>query len=104
MGAYEALQLGQAGNEECPDKYNAASTLLCPGMQTLTLQIAAHGIVLQVGYMAQGQGQGLGSVVWQPEEPYQPVVGILNRRFDAIRVRNLVAGAKAEVILIVDRR
>lgn len=97
--AYQALELGQAGNPACPDKYTEESTLLATGSRRLILQISAQAVFIQFGTMPQGKGAGLGSVVWQTEMPFLPVVGILPKHFDAVRVRNYTPGAKAQVML-----
>ena len=96
---YNPLELGQPGKEPCPDAYNEASTLICPGSKRLVLQISANNVFVQLGIMQQGVGTGPGSVQWQAEEPFLPIVGSLARRFDAVRVRNWKAGAEAEVFV-----
>jgi hypothetical protein len=97
---YPALELGQAGREKCPNAYNEASTLICPGATRLILQISKANLMVQMGVMPQGKGIGSGAVVWLNEEPYLPISAVLGRKFDAVRVRNWAAGAEAEVFLI----
>jgi hypothetical protein len=98
---YEPIELGQAGNPKCPDQYNEASTLLCPRSKRLVLQISGQSVFVQLGIMQQGLGAGLGSVQWQHEQPFLPVVASLGRHFDAVRVRNYVKGQEAQVLLTV---
>jgi hypothetical protein len=93
------IELGQPGREKCPDKYNEASSLWCPGARRIMLQISKKKVFVQLGVMQQGRGAGLGSVQWQPEEPFLPVVASLGRKFDAVRVRNWGAGEEAEVFI-----
>jgi hypothetical protein len=100
--AYESLQLGQPGNPSCPNAYDAASTLLCPGSNRLVLQVSSQAVYVQLGIMPQGIGAGLGSVQWQPEQPFLPVIASLGRKFDAVRVRNYTPGAEAQVMITVD--
>lgn len=97
-GNYPALELGQPGNEACPDGYTPGSTLLCPGSTRLMLQVSANAVMIQLGVMPQGMG-GLGAVVWQPEQPFLPMIAALNRRFDAVRVRNYTKGQKAQALV-----
>ena len=99
MAQYPSLEVGQAGNPPCPDQYNAASTLICPGSAKLLLQISGQPIVVQLGVMPQGKGVGAGAVVWQAEQTYLPLIATLARAFDAVRVRNRNAGSPAEVIV-----
>lgn len=99
---YPALELGQEAREACPDAYNEASTLICPGASRLILQVSANKAYVQCGLMPQGKGTGVGSVVWQDEEPYNAgLAASLGRKFDAVRVRNWAPGAKAEVFVSV---
>lgn len=93
MSSFPALELGQPGKPACPDGYTQASIVYCPGCTKLTIQTAVAGIYLSFG-------QGIGGVVWGVDEPYLPVVGTIIRRFDALRVRNLVKGEPAQVLLI----
>jgi hypothetical protein len=95
------IEVGQAGREKCPDKYNEASTLWCPNAKKLVLQISKQKVFVQLGLMQQGAAGGIGSVQWQPEEPFIPLVASLTREFDAVRVRNWLAGAEAEVFITV---
>jgi hypothetical protein len=97
--AYQALELGQAGNPACPNAYNEEGTLLCQGSKRLILQVANASICLEFGIMAQGRTSGLGGVVWQGEIPFMEVAGVLHQDFDAVRVRNYAAGGAAEVFL-----
>ena len=99
MPDYPSLEVGQPGQPECPDAYTDASTLVCPGASKLLLQIANNSIVVQLGTMPQGIGVGAGSVVWQSEQTYLPLIATLARRFDAVRIRNRFPGKKAEVIV-----
>lgn len=98
---YNPIELGQAGNPKCPDKYNAASTLVCPGAKRLVLQISLQTVVVQLGIMPQGIGADAGSVQWQVEEPYLPMIASLGRTFDAVRVRNFAPGVEAQVFVTV---
>jgi hypothetical protein len=101
MALYHAIELGQAGKPECPDQYNEESTLICPGCRLLVVQIKTHNVFVQLGVMPQGVGVGAGAVVWQAEEPFEPLVASLRRRFDAVRVRNWSPGEKAVLFLSV---
>jgi hypothetical protein len=100
--AYPALEVGQAGNAPCPDKYNEASTLICPGSNRLVLQVSKQAVFVQLGVMPQGRGVGGGSVVWQSEQPFLPVIASLGRAFDAVRVRNYTPKAEAQVLVSVE--
>lgn len=98
---FTPIELGQPGREVCPDKYNEASTLLCPGCKRLILQTSLQAVVVQVGIMQQGKGASIGSVQWQSEEPFLPVMASLGREFDAVRVRNYTPGLVAQVLVSV---
>jgi|SRR5271166_4582297 len=100
--AYPALEVGQPGNPACPNEYNEASTLVCPGSKRLLLQVTGQAIQLQLGFMAQGMGGHAGGVVWQQPKPFLPVVASLARQFDAVRVKNYTAGAAAQVLISVE--
>jgi hypothetical protein len=100
--AYERLEVGQAGNPASPDKYNEASTLICPRSNRFILQVAKQPCMVQLGIMQQGVGLGQGSVQWQPEKPFLPQIASYARSFDAIRVRNYTPGSPAEVMIAVD--
>jgi hypothetical protein len=102
MAAYNALELGQPGNAVCPDKYEVESTLYCPGSTRLILQTSTAAIKLQFGVFQQGRAAGLGSIVWQAEQPFLPIVASLGRVFDAVRVRNYTPGVKAQVMIAAD--
>jgi hypothetical protein len=95
---YEALEVGQPGNPKCPDQYNEASTLLCPGSKRLVLQVSKQAIRLQFGVMPQGRSLSAGAVQWLNEEPYMPMISSLAREFDAVRVRNYTPGVEAQVM------
>jgi hypothetical protein len=98
---YEAIELGQPEREKCPDKYNEASTLICPGAERIFLQISLQSVFVQLGIMQQGVGVGIGAVQWQNEEPFLPLTAALARKFDAVRVRNWLAGKEAQIFLSV---
>jgi hypothetical protein len=98
---YIPIELGQPEREPCPDQYNEASTLICPNSKRLVLQISLQAVFVQLGIMQQGVGAGGGSVQWQAEEPYLPMVASLGRNFDAVRVRNRTKGVKAQVLITV---
>jgi hypothetical protein len=100
--AYESLQLGQPGNPKCPNQYTPESTLICPSSNRLILQISNQAVYVQLGVMPHGKGVSAGSVQWQPEQPFLPIVASLGRRFDAVRVRNYTPGAEAQVLLGVE--
>lgn len=93
MSAYQPLELGTPGKAACPDQYSQLSTLYCPSAVKLTIQTSLAGVYLTFG-------TGIGGVQWGVEEPYMPVTGSITRSFDAVRVRNLVAGQAAQVLLI----
>jgi hypothetical protein len=100
--AYEAIELGLPGTPACPDDYEPESTLICPRATRLLLQVAKETVFVQLGVMQQGVGAGAGAVQWQEEKPFLPVFASLGRRFDAVRVRNRVPGAEAQVLLSVE--
>ncbi len=97
--SFGPLQLGMPGQPACPDEYTPESTILTPRAKRLYLQVSGQTVYLQFGVMPQGRGAGTGSVVWQPEEPYQPVIASLRRDYDAVRVRNYTPGAQAQIML-----
>jgi len=99
---YGNLELGQEGREACPDQFTQAATLICPRSKRLILQVSsAAPVYVQCGFMPQGIG-GEGAVIWQEEEPFVAgAMASLARQFDAVRVRNWKAGAKAEVFVSV---
>lgn len=98
---YEPIMLGQPGQGNCPDKYNAASSLLCPRSQRLVIQISKQAVFIQLGIMDQGLGASLTTVRWQTEQPYLPMIASFGREFDAVRVRNYTAGAEAQAFITV---
>lgn len=95
------IELGQEGREPCPDHYNEASSLWCPGSKRIVIQVKGQKVFVQLGVMQQGRGAGLGSVQWMPEEPFYPGAFALRRDFDAVRVRNWAAGKAAEAFVTV---
>lgn len=92
MASFSSLELGQPGKPACPDSYTRESTLECPGARKLTIQTALAGVMLNFG-------EGVGGIAWGAEEPFLPVTGTIVRTFDAVRVRNLIAGKAAQVLL-----
>lgn len=96
---YEPLQVGLPGQPACPDHYNQESTLIAPGSKRIYLQIGVNPAYVQFGTMPQGRGNDEGNVVWQPEEPYLPVIISQVRDYDAVRVRNYTAGEEAQAML-----
>jgi hypothetical protein len=98
---YGVLELGQAGKAACPDAYTENSTLICPRSKHLVLQVSNAAVYVQLGLMQQGVSTGPGSVVWQTEDPFLPLVASLARKFDAVRVRNWMAGIEAQVFVSV---
>ncbi len=96
---YEPLQVGQPEQPPCPDKYDEDSTLIAPRAKRLFLQVSNQAIYLQFGIMPQGRGVDAGSVVWQSEEPYLPIIVTLRRDYDAVRVRNYTPGQEAQAML-----
>lgn len=89
---FPSLELGLPGKTACPDNYSNASTLYCGGASKLRVQTSLAGVYIQFG-------EGIGSPVWGTEEPFYPTIGSIVRNFDAVRVRNLVAGNAAQVLL-----
>lgn len=89
---FPSLQLGFAGGTPCPDQFSSKATLICGGARKLRIQSSLAAIVVQFGY-------GWGSPVFGPEETFYPTVGSIARTFDAVRVRNFIAGQAAQVIL-----
>jgi len=105
--AFPALELGTPGAPACPNEPKGVAgeeaSLVCPGSDRLMVFIEKHGVFLQLGYMKPGaRGVSLASVDWQPPKPMRPCAATLYRRFDAVRVYNLIAGEEAEVLLSVD--
>jgi hypothetical protein len=92
LAGYPTLELGFPGTEPCPDVYTKGSTLFCGGATRLRIQTALATVVLQFG-------EGFAGIVWSEEEPVTPVTGTIPRNFDAVRVRNMTAGQKAQVLL-----
>lgn len=89
---FPSIELGQPGKPPCPDNYTPASEVRCGGARKLRVQTSEAYVYLQLGV-------GLGGVTWGPEQPLQPSVGTIVASFDAVRVRNYVAGKPAQVIL-----
>lgn len=89
---YASIELGQPNRAACPDAFTGGSTLQCGGARSLRVQTSLAYVVLQFG-------TGIGAPLWGPEEPLAPSVGTIRRPFDAVRVRNYVAGQAAQVIL-----
>ncbi len=102
--AFPALEVGQPGNPVCPNKPTAEASLWCPGSKRLLIFVSANAVMVQLGYMPQGRGSDLGSVVWQPPKPFMPCAAALEREFDAVRVYNYTSGAEAQVLLSPDDR
>jgi hypothetical protein len=99
-GRYASLELGQAGNPPCPDKYNDDSTVLVVGCRKVLLQISLQAVKVQFGVFPTGtRGQSVGGISWQAEEPYLPMIAALARNYDALRVRNYLPGAAAQVLV-----
>lgn len=98
--AYAALELGQPGNPACPDAYNEESTLFCPDSKKLMLQVSTNAVFVSLGKcnVSGAKGKTPGSVIFQQEQPFLPMIATLARDFDAIRVRNYTKGAKAQVL------
>lgn len=104
---YEQIELGQPGRPACPDKFTfdpaESSTRLVQGSKRLLLQISEQAVVIQLGTMrTSGQGTSFGSIVWQAEETFLPMIAAIAREFDAIRVRNYTPGAPAQVLIGFD--
>jgi hypothetical protein len=95
MSGFPSIELGLPGKPACPDEYTGQSTLFCGGAGKLRVQTSLAYVMLQFG-------DGIAAPVWGPEEPFSPIVGSITRGFDAVRVRNLVAGKAAQVILTAD--
>lgn len=98
---YTALEVGQPGNNPCPNQYEKTSSHLCPGSRRAILQISNQAVFVSFGIMQQGLGANLASVQWQPEQPFLPCLAEIPIRFDAVRVRNYTAGAEAQAIIAV---
>lgn len=96
---YAPLELGQAGNDPCPDAFNEDSTAIVPDCQRVILQISGQAVFIQFGIMPQGRSQSEGSVVWQVQEPYLPMIAALSRAYDALRVRNYTPGKESQVLV-----
>ena len=95
---YGSIELGQPGNPECPNEYNEASTLICPGAVKCLIQISVAAVYIEFGINRQG-ATGVGNITWGPKEPLLPIVLLRGRRFDAIRVRNYTKGVPAQVLI-----
>ena len=65
-------------------------TLACPGSTRLTLQVTNAAVEL-------AWGQGYPNPTYGPWVPFLPVLGALERSFDAIRIRSKTPGAPAHV-------
>lgn len=89
---YPSIELGQPGKPACPDNYTATSEVHCGGARKLRVQTGLAYVYLQFGI-------GLGGITWGPEEALAPTTGTIVRTFDAVRVRNYIAGKPAQVIL-----
>jgi hypothetical protein len=100
--AYQALELGQAGNPACPNEADEASTLICPRSNRLLIQVSKQAVFVQLGTMDQGITAGAGGVQWQTPKPLLPLTASLSRVFDAVRVWNYTPGAEAQVFVTVD--
>lgn len=97
---YQPLQLGQPGQPKCPDQYTNESSRLTPGAKRIILQTSKQAVYVQFGVFVGGvRGSDFGSIVWQAEEVYLPIIGSLARDFDAVRVRNYTPGQEAQVLL-----
>jgi hypothetical protein len=96
---YDALELGQPGNPAIPDNYTEDSTRVVQRCTRLLLQVSTQAVFVQLGIMPQGLGAGVGSVQWQAEEPYLPMIAALARNFDAIRVRNYSKGFAGQILV-----
>lgn len=99
MAVYEALQLGLPGTPAVPDHYTAESTLLCPGAKRIVLQILEQAVIVQLGLAREGVPAGLGSIVWQAEDPWLPITAALARDFDAVRVKAFTPGVHGQIIV-----
>lgn len=100
--AYPALELGLPGTPACPNRPEEEASLWCPGSRRIILQIAVNPVFVQLGYMEEGRGAGLGSVRWQPPKPFMPCLAALERVFDAVRVYNYTNGAEAQALILAD--
>jgi hypothetical protein len=101
--AYESLELGLPDTDECPDRFEAKSTLLCPRAKRLIMTVAAAAVQVELGLLRErGRTGGLGDIVWQPHETFLPCMLSLERDFDAVRVRNRFPGEEAQVIASVE--
>lgn len=89
---YPSLELGFPSGPACPDSFTTTSTLICGGARKLRVQTSIAAVYLQFG-------QGIAAPVWGQEEAFYPSIGSLVRLFDAVRVRNFIAGQAAQVIL-----
>lgn len=98
MPGYPSIELGfpetsaRPATPVCPDNYSAQSSIECAGAHKLRVQVSAAGVVIQYGH-------GVGAQVWEPEQSLYPSIGTLVKAFDAVRVRNLIPGQAAQVIL-----
>jgi hypothetical protein len=99
--AYGALELGQAGKPPCPNAFEEASTLLCPGSTRLRLQVSVAAVFVQFGVFRDRAGGTLGGIDWQTEMPFLPIVASLGENFDAVRVRNYTPNVAAQVLASV---
>ncbi len=100
--AYGALELGTPNAPACPNQFNEASSLLCPGSTRLVLQVSKQAVMVQLGVMRAGGSGSLGGIDWQTEMPFFPTMASLGRNFDAVRVRNFTSGQEAQVFIAVD--
>lgn len=92
MAKSTSLELGLPGKPACPNNYTSASELQAGGSTRLRIQSSAAGIYLSFG-------EGIGGIIWGPDEFFYPTIGTLYRTFDAVKVRNAIAGELAQVVL-----
>jgi hypothetical protein len=100
MGFY-VLELGVPGKPACPDEFEelGPAVLLCPESKILTVQVSVNAVYIQMGVMPNKADRSLGDIVWQRARSWLPTSFSVPREFDAVRVRNFVAGKEAQVTL-----
>jgi hypothetical protein len=80
-------------NVATQDRYAAATTLLCPQTQRLTVHVRNANAYYQLGH-------GYPVPIWDVDEVFFPAGSdSMARSCDAIRVRSALAGAPAQVTI-----
>lgn len=65
--------------------------IACPSTTRVTLQVSGASVAI-------GYGTGTAGQQWSDDEPFLPVVGVISRRCDRLRIRSLNKGIPAVVL------